>query len=131
MQKGDLKPIDCSWYPLFPANENATKFLVADHRKCPIPNNELIDKMWSIHIAALTWEQYHPGTLKQMVALSRGFVGYMPFPYRIENQSVVKMSPDELQEIALPNELPTDYVCKEWSSIQFGYTATKTPDDEN
>ena len=62
-QVGDLKPIDCSWYPLFPANESATQFLVADHRKCPIPNHELIDKMLDIHVSALAWEQQHPDSL--------------------------------------------------------------------
>lgn len=127
---GDLKPIDCSWYPLFPANQDATKFLVADHRKCPIPNHELIDKMLAVHAAALAWEQQHPGSLEQMVTLSRDFVGYMPFPYKIENSLVADMTAQELQDIALPNGLPTDYVCKEWTEIKLGYSATTTPDDE-
>lgn len=127
---GDLKPIDCSWYPLFPANHDATKFLVADYRKCPIPNNELIDKMLAVHTAALAWEQLYAGSLEQMITLSRDFVGYMPFPYKIENGSVVNMTAQELQDIALPNELPKDYVCKEWTVIKPGYNATVTPDDE-
>ncbi|TAK60294.1 hypothetical protein [Methylobacter sp.] len=129
-KKGDLKPIDCSWYPLFPANQNATKFLVADHRKCPIPNKELIDKMLAVHASALAWEQQHPGSLEQMVTLSRDFVGYMPFPYKIENSSVADMTAQELQDIALPNELPANYVCKEWTVIKPGYSAALTPDDE-
>lgn len=128
--KGDLKPIDCSWYPLFPANLDATKFLVADHRKCPIPNHELIGKMLSVHAAALAWEQQHPGCLEQAVALSRDFVGYMAFPYKVENGAAVAMTEQELQEIALPNELPEDYTCKEWTVIAWGYNATSTPDDE-
>lgn len=128
-QKGDLKPIDCSWYPLFPANRSATKFLVADHRKCPIPNHELIDKMLTVHASALEWEQQHPGSLEQMVVLSRDFVGYMPFPYKIKNNSVADMTEQELQDIALPNELPKDYACKEWTVIAWGYNATHTPDD--
>lgn len=129
-QIGDLKPIDCSWYPLFPANLDATKFLVADHRKCPIPNRELVDKMLSIHASALAWEQQYPGSLNQMVALSRDFVGYMPFPYKIENGSVADMDEQELQEIALPNQLPKDYICKEWTVIKSGYSTISTPDDE-
>ena len=128
-KKGDLKPIDCAWYPLFPANDDATKFLVADHRKCPIPNHELIDKMLAVHASALAWEQQHPGSLAQMATLSRGFVGYMPFPYKIENSAVVDMDIQELQDIALPNELPKDYVCKEWTLPALGYSATRTPDD--
>jgi hypothetical protein len=129
-QRGDLKPIDCSWYPLFPANLDATKFLVADHRKCPIPNHELIDKMLAVHTAVLAWEQQYPGSLEQIVALSRGFVGYMPFPYKVENGLAVNMTAEELQDIILPNELPSDYACKEWTAIAWGYNATCTPDDE-
>lgn len=129
-QKGDLKPIDCSWYPLFPANQNATQFLVADHRKCPIPNHELIDKMLAIHISALTWEQQHPGSLEQMVTLSRGFVGYMPFPYKIFNGQAIKMTTEEMQCIALTNNLPVDYICKDWTVTLSGYSASETPDDE-
>jgi hypothetical protein len=129
-KKGDLKPLDCSWYPLFPANRNATKFLVADHRKCPIPNKELIDKMLSIHASALAWEQQYPGSLEQIVALARGFVGYMPFPYKIENNAIANMTAEELRDIALPNEFPTDYVCTEWTVIKPGYSAILTPDDE-
>lgn len=128
-KKGDLKPIDCSWYPLFPANNDATKFLVADHRKCPIPNHELIDKMLSVHAHAVAWEQQHPGSLAHMATLSRGFVGYMPFPYKIENNAVVDMDVQELRDIALPNELPKDYVCKEWTVSSLGYSATRTPED--
>ncbi|MBL6985986.1 MAG: hypothetical protein ISR72_02885 [Methylobacter sp.] len=129
-QKGDLKPIDCSWYPLFPANLEATKFLVADHRKCPIPNHELIDKMWSVYTSVLAWEQKHQGSLEQIVGLSRDFVGYMPFPYKIENGLVVDMTMQDLEDIGLPIELPKDYVCKEWTVISLGYSATITPDDE-
>jgi len=129
-EAGDLKPIDCAWYPLFPANDDATKFLVADHRKCPIPNHELIDKMLAVHASASAWEQRHPGSLAQMAILSRGFVGYMPFPYKIENNAVVNMDIQEQQDIALSNELPNDYVCKEWTAPALGYSATCTPDDE-
>lgn len=128
-QIGELKPIDCSWYPLFPANETATKFLVADHRKCPIPNHELIDKMWSVHESALAWEQQHAGNLKHISQLSRGFVGYMPFPYKIENGQVLDMSVQEMQDIALTEQLPADYICSEWTISQIGYTASTTPDD--
>jgi hypothetical protein len=128
-QTGDLKPIDCAWYPLFPANNDATQFLVADHRKCPIPNQDLIDKMLEIHASASAWEQRHPGSLAQMAALSRGFVGYMPFPYKIENNAVVNMDSQELQAIALPTELPKDYVCEEWTVPALGYGATYTPND--
>lgn len=129
-KSGDFKPMDCSWYPLFPANETATKFLVADHRKCPIPNKHLINKMRMVHAAALTWESRFPGALKRIVALSRDFVGYKPFPYKMENQSVLEMSPDELLEITLSTEFPADYVCMDWTRIQVGYTATSTPEDE-
>jgi hypothetical protein len=128
-QQGDLKPIDCSWYPLFPANLSATQFLVADHRKCPIPNHELISKMHSVHTQALAWEQQHTGSLEQMIKLSREFVGYLPFPYKIEAGQVLNMSREEMQTIALTKELPTDYVCDEWTINQFGYTALTTPDD--
>ncbi len=130
-QKGDFKPIDCSWYPLFPANLSATQFLVADHRKCPIPNHELIEKMLSVHTQALAWEQQQTGSLKQMVALSRDFVGYLPFPYKIEAGQVLNMTVQEMQDIALTNELPIDYVCSEWTINQVGYTAFNTPDDIN
>ncbi|WP_139306188.1 hypothetical protein [Methylomonas sp. LWB] len=130
-KNGDLKPMDCSWYPLFPANETATKFLVADHRKCPIPNKHLIDKMRAVHTAALTWEKRFPGALKRIVALSRDFVGYKPFPYKLDNQSVLEMLPEELLEITLPTEFSVDYVCMEWTSNQAGYTATSTPEDED
>ena len=128
-QKGDFKPLDCSWYPLFPANPTATKFLVADHRKCPIPNHELLDKMLSVQKTALAWEQQHAGSLEQIVRLSRGFVGYLPFPYKIEAGQVMKMRPEEMQEIALTNQLPNDYLCSEWSISQNGYTDLTTPDD--
>ena len=128
-QKGDLKPIDCSWYPLFPANVSATKFLVADHRKCPIPNHELIEKMLSVHKTALAWEQQHAGSLEQIVSLSRGFVGYLPFPYKIEAGQVLSMSQEDIQDIAVTCQLPTDYICNEWTISQLGYTAFTTPDD--
>jgi hypothetical protein len=128
-QKGDLKPMDCSWYPLFPANPSATQFLVADHRKCPIPNHELIDKMLSVHKAALAWEQQQPGSLEKVARLSRGFVGYMPFPYKIENGQVFDMSEEEMQALSLKEQLPADYVCSEWTIDQQGYSASTTPDD--
>lgn len=128
-QKGDFKPIDCAWYPLFPANLSATQFLVADHRKCPIPNHELIDKMLSVHTQALVWEQKQAGSLEQMVTLSRDFVGYLPFPYKIEAGQVLNMTVQEMQDIALTSELPIDYICSEWTINQVGYTAFNTPDD--
>lgn len=130
-QKGDLKPLDCSWYPLYPANADATKFLVADHRKCPIPNHELIDKMQAVHASAVAWEQLYPGSIEQAVAITRDFVGYMPFPYKLEYGSAVEMTVHEMQEIALIKELPNDYVCKEWTEIKWGYNAISTPEDEN
>lgn len=128
-QKGELKPMDCSWYPLFPVNETATKFLVADHRKCPIPNHELIEKMLSVHSSALAWEQQHLGSLAKIVLLSRGFVGYLPFPYKIDNGQVFKMSEQEMQDLHFVQQLPDDYVCNEWTINQQGYTASTTPDD--
>lgn len=129
-QKGDLKPIDCSWYPLFPVNQDATKFLVADHRKCPIPNNELIEHMLSVHTFALAWEKLYPGSLEKMAILSQDFVGYMPFPYKIENGLVVDMSRQEIQQTALSTDLPINYTCKDWTVITKGYNATTTPDDK-
>jgi Fe-S-cluster containining protein len=128
-QKGDFKPLDCSWYPLFPANQTATQFLVADHRKCPIPNHDLIAKMLSVHQLALTWEQQQPGSLAKIARLSRGFIGYMPFPYKIDNGKVLDMSEQEMQDLALTHQLPADYVCSEWTISQQGYTASTTPDD--
>ncbi|MDD2760206.1 MAG: hypothetical protein PHH11_07915 [Methylomonas sp.] len=128
-QTGDLKPIDCAWYPLFPANRDATKFLVADHRKCPIPNRELIEKMMATHVSALAWERRYPGSLGQMVASSRHFVGYMPFPYKIENGTVTNMTAEEMQAISLPKEFPRNYICKEWMHVESGYTAIATPED--
>lgn len=130
-RSGDLKPIDCSWYPLFPANREATKFLVADHRKCPIPNHELINKMLATRVSALAWEDRHPGSLEEIITLSRHFVGYMPFPYKIENGTVVDMTEHEMREIALPDGFPEDYFCKEWVMFKPGYSAKKTPEDEN
>jgi hypothetical protein len=129
-QKGELKPMDCSWYPLFPANQTATKFLVADHRKCPIPNHELLDKMLSVHKTALAWEQQHAGSLEKIAQLSRGFVGYHPFPYKIDNGQVIKMTAEEMQDLALTHALPADYSCSEWTISQLGYTALTTPDDQ-
>jgi hypothetical protein len=129
-QTGDLKPIDCAWYPLFPANLEATKFLVADHRKCPIPNRELIEKMMATHASALAWERQYPGSLEKIVALSRDFVGYMPFPYKLENGAVMNMTAEDIQEIALPNEFPSNYSCKEWTRVETGYTAIATPEDD-
>lgn len=126
---GDLKPIDCSWYPLFPANETATQFLVADHRKCPIPNHQLIDKMWSVHHAALDWEQKNAGSLAYMVSLSRDFVGYQPYPYKIEAGQVMNMTDAELQALELAKPLPENYVCHDWTSTVQGYSASTTPDD--
>lgn len=128
-QAGDLKPMDCSWYPLFPANQTATKFLVADHRKCPIPNHELITKMLAVHKSALAWEQQHPGSLEQIARLSRGFVGYLPFPYKIENSQILSMTVEDMQNMTLTQQLPADYVCSEWTISSLGYTATATPDD--
>jgi Fe-S-cluster containining protein len=128
-QKGEFKPLDCSWYPLFPANQTATKFLVADHRKCPIPNHELIAKMLSVQTSALAWELKHAGSLAKIAQLSRGFVGYLPFPYKIENGLVQDMSEQEIQDLALAQQLPADYVCREWTIEQQGYTASTTPDD--
>ncbi|MCF7971181.1 MAG: hypothetical protein K9L22_08475 [Methylococcaceae bacterium] len=128
--KGDLKPIDCSWYPLFPANIEATQFLVADHRKCPIPNTELFDKMREVHAAALLWEQNNPGSLEQIITLSKDFVGYMPFPYKIENNDILLMNDEELKELMINNSLPANYVCQEWLIDAQGYSATGTPDDK-
>ena len=50
-QSGDFKPVDCSWYPLFPANASATLFLATDNRKCPIPIDELVEKMLDVQAA--------------------------------------------------------------------------------
>lgn len=128
--QGDLKPLDCSWYPLFPANETATKFLVADHRKCPIPNHELVKTMFEVSASALAWDARHPGSLKQMVEASRNFVGYLPFPYKIEGDQAILMDADELSELMPPHQLPEDYQCKEWPVKLPGYTATNTPDEQ-
>lgn len=128
-REGDLKPLDCSWYPLFPVNETATKFLVADHRKCPIPNQALFSMLFEVSASALAWEKHYPGSLVKMAALAKGFVGYLPFPYKIEGSRILEMTNKEIEELPFPKQLPPDYRCEDWPIHLPGYTAVQTPDE--
>ncbi len=126
--EGEFKPLDCSWYPLYPAAEDATLFIVADHRKCPIPNKELIEHARLVGQKARAWDQAHPGSLKAMVASAREFKAYAAFPYRIGvDGEVSRLTREECAAFAPTSMLDDDFQ-SEWSVTVAGYTRHETPD---
>lgn len=125
---GEFKPLDCAWYPLYPASSDATLFIVADHRKCPIPNRELIEHARLVGQKARAWDQAHPGSLQAMVASAKDFKAYTAFPFRIGLDGTVSpLSPAECAAIAPRVLLPDDFQ-SEWSKKVSGYTRDETPD---
>lgn len=128
--EGEFKSIDCAIYPIFIANDDGTQFIVADHRKCPIPNNEILEHAKKAQALCLEWERSHPGTLKGMANASKGFKAYQPFPWALELDGTVrKLSEDELKAIT-PNEvLADDYVAKFKGVDIKAYSGTETPED--
>lgn len=126
--EGEFKPLDCAWYPLYPAAEDATLFIVADHRKCPIPNKQLIEHARLVGQKALAWDKAYPGSLKAMVASAKEFKAYAAFPYRIsQDGEVTHLTAEECAAIA-PTTMLEDEYQSEWSSTVAGYTRHETPD---
>ncbi len=126
--EGEFKPLDCAWYPLYPASADATLFIVADHRKCPIPNRELIEHAKRVGAKARAWDQAHPGSLQAMVVSARDFKAYAPFPYRIGvDGTVTELSAEECAAIAPATMLDDDFQSA-WSINRAGYTRSETPD---
>lgn len=128
---GDLKPIDCAIFPVWIANEEATKFLVSDNRVCPIPHNELLATMRLAQVIALQAELRTPGTLKGMVLAGKEFMGFHAFPYAIELDGQVRsLSEEEVKEIQPINKLNDHYVA-EFHEVAVGlYSDVGTPDDK-
>ena len=133
---GEFKSIDCAIYPLFIANETATQFVIADHRKCPIPSDRLIGHARHAQAIGFQWEANHPGTLKAMAAAAKAFIAYQPFPWEIGlNGDVRRLTEDETIAITPNDTLPDDYV-PDWTPTgRFEgvdvtiYGAKRTPED--
>lgn len=81
---GEYKPIDCAIYPLSPANEAVTEFIVASNQKCPIPYEELLEHASKVRDVLLKWETEHPGSIASLVKAGKSYKGYQALPYRLD-----------------------------------------------
>lgn len=129
--EAEFKPIDCAIYPLFPANVECTRFIVADHRKCPIPNRELIGWAFNVQSILRHWENEHPGSIARIVNDGKGFKAYQPYPFELVNPPFVRsLTEAESYEIRPNDTLPDNWV-PQWTTgaPTSGYTSTSTPED--
>ena len=128
--EGEFKSIDCAIYPLFPANDDASLFIVADHRKCPIPNSQLMG--WAIKVRRLLEEieAETPGIIANMAKNGQGFKGYQAFPYRVWGSMALPLRKFEVHTL-FQHYVFEDVTCKYavGDTIKSLYTATNTPED--
>ena len=122
---------NCAIYPLFPANDDASLFIVADHRKCPIPNSQLMG--WAIKVRRLLEEieAETPGTIANMAENGQGFKGYQAFPFRIWGSMAIPLRKFEVHTL-FQHYVFESVTCKYavGDTIKSLYTATSTPEDK-
>lgn len=127
---GEFKSIDCAIYPLFPANDDASLFIVADHRKCPIPNSQLMG--WAIKVRRLLEEieAETPGTIANMAKNGQGFKGYQAFPFRVWGSMALPLRMFEVHSLFKDYQFePVTCKYDVTPLIKSLYTSTNTPED--
>ena len=120
---GEFMPMDCAIYPLFPANDDASLFIVANHKKCPIPNPMLFRWAKLVYEVLQEREAAMPGTIAQMARNGRSFTVYQPFPYHVPDLSPItdfSMFP-HYEDVECHYQLP--------DTVKNQYSAFLTPED--